>query len=129
MKTCLIVDDSPFDRRLLMHCVESFGVASEQAATPKDALRMCAEKLPDCMLLDWEMPEMSGIDVLRKVRTMPHGDKVIIIICTSNDTFMHSKSAFAEGADNFIAKPVTVEGLEKKFKESGVLPDLYQANG
>lgn len=129
MKTCLIVDDSPFDRMLLTHCVESFGLASEQAATPQEALLKCAKKMPDCVLLDWEMPEMSGIDVLRKIRLMPYGNDVVIILCTSNDTHQHASSAFAEGANNFIGKPVTVEGLEKKFRECGILPDLYKANG
>lgn len=129
MKTCLIVDDSPFDRMLLRHCVESFGIESEQVATPQEAIKSCVKKLPDCILLDWEMPQMSGIEVLRKIRTIPNGAQVIIILCTSNDTQQHANSAFAEGANNFIAKPVTVEALEKTFQESGVLPSLNKANG
>ena len=124
MKTCLIVDDSPFDRRLLRHCVESFDVACLQAASAQEAFGICAEKLPDCILLDWEMPEMNGIEVLRKIRLMPYGSNVIVILCTANEGREHRDKAYAEGANSFIVKPVTVDELEKKFQESGILPTL-----
>src|SRR5271166_5465807 len=75
MKNCLIVDDSRVIRKVARQIFEALQFACEEAENGQLALDACRKKLPDFILLDWNMPVMDGLQFLQALRKMPGGDK------------------------------------------------------
>src|SRR3546814_307991 len=65
MKTCLVVDDSKVIRKVARHILETLDFEVTEAGDGREALDACLESTPDVILLDWNMPVMSGMDFLR----------------------------------------------------------------
>ena len=65
MKSCLIVDDSKVIRKVARHILETLEFEVEEAGDGQEALSRCESKMPDVVLLDWNMPVMSGMEFLR----------------------------------------------------------------
>jgi two-component system chemotaxis response regulator CheY len=121
MKSCLIVDDSKITRMVAKQLLYALGFVSEEAADGQEALAFCQQQMPDAILLDWNMPNMNGIDFLRALRRLPGGDKPKIVFCTSEDDDEHIQSAVAAGANEFITKPFDKEIFRTKFAQVGIL--------
>ena len=68
MKTCLIVDDSKVIRKVARHILETLEFQVEEAGDGREALDRCEAKMPDVVLLDWNMPVMSGMEFLKLLR-------------------------------------------------------------
>src|SRR3569832_1378499 len=68
MKSCLIVDDSKVIRKVARHILETLEFEVEEAGDGQEALSRCESKMPDVVLLDWNMPVMSGMEFLRLLR-------------------------------------------------------------
>ena len=68
MKSCLIVDDSKVIRMVARKMLEDLNFEIEEAENGQKALDACLRKMPDAILLDWNMPVMSGIDFLKELR-------------------------------------------------------------
>ncbi len=73
MKSCLIVDDSRVVRKVARRILEELEFAIEEAADGQLAMAVCQRRMPDAILLDWNMPVMNGIDFLRALRQMQGG--------------------------------------------------------
>ena len=86
-----------------------------------EALAKCANDNPDVILLDWNMPVMSGMEFLRAYRasTMQAGAKVIF--CTTENGIGHIQAAIEAGADEYVMKPFDRETLETKLQIVGCL--------
>ena len=121
MKTCLVVDDTPFDRKIVELCATKMGLEVTSASSGKEALEICEKALPDCVLLDWEMQEMNGIELLKKLRALEGGGRLPIIICTSHQHASFVGHAYIQGASSYIPKPVTPDRLEEKLRELKVI--------
>ena len=72
MKSCLIVDDSKVIRKVARHILETLEFEVEEAGDGQEALTRCEAKMPDVVLLDWNMPVMSGMEFLRLLRQRGH---------------------------------------------------------
>jgi two-component system, chemotaxis family, chemotaxis protein CheY len=121
MKRILVVDDSAVVRRIARRMLEGLGFAVEEAVDGAVALKACAGAMPDVVLLDWNMPEMNGIEFLRKLRKEPAGGSPIVIFCTSEDSFDNITEALEAGANEYIIKPFDAPLLESKLVQAGVL--------
>ena len=73
MKSCLIVDDSKVIRMVAKKILQDLEFETVEAADGQQALDACKETMPDGVLLDWNMPVMSGIEYLRALRALPGG--------------------------------------------------------
>ena len=73
MKTCLVVDDSKVVRMVARKILEELGFAVSEAEDGQVALDMSMQSMPDVVLLDWNMPVMSGIEYLRALRVTDEG--------------------------------------------------------
>ena len=74
MKTCLIVDDSSVIRKVARRILEGLEFDIREAEDGEQALVACRERLPEAILLDWNMPKMDGYEFLRSLRKLPGGD-------------------------------------------------------
>ena len=120
MKSCLIVDDSKVIRKVARHILEMLQFEVSEAADGDEALEACASARPDVILLDWNMPVMSGMDFLRAYRASSQaGAKVIF--CTTENGIGHIQAAIDAGADEYVMKPFDRETLENKLQIVGCL--------
>ena len=121
MKTCLVVDDSRVVRKVSRHILETLGFAVEEAENGQQGLQQCDEAMPDVVLLDWNMPVMSGIEFLRALRAADGGDKPVVVFCTTENDIEHIQEAIAAGANEYIMKPFDSEIIQAKFSQAGLL--------
>ena len=121
MKSCLIVDDSKVIRKVARHILETMEFKVSEAADGKEALDHCSEMAPDVILLDWNMPTMSGMDFLRAYRSSMPADPAKVIFCTTENGFAHIQAAIDAGADEYVMKPFDRETLEAKLQIVGCI--------
>lgn len=107
----LIVDDSPLLRDRLKGLLKNFDSVSvvTEAENGAEALKLVRETNPDVAILDIRMPEMNGIEVLRKIRE--GGSRLKIIILTNYPYKQYRERCLAEGADYFFDKNQDIAGL------------------
>ena len=121
MPTCLIVDDSKVIRKVARHILESLDYAVEEAADGCEALAQVRRAVPDVILLDWNMPVMSGMDFLRALREARIEPRPRIVFCTTENGMAHIRAAIDAGADEYIMKPFDRETLESKLQLVGMI--------
>jgi two-component system chemotaxis response regulator CheY len=118
MRTCLIVDDSSVVRSIARRFIEPLGFTVNEAGNGQLAVAAC-ETMPDVVLLDWNMPVMTGIEFLRHLRTMDGGDKPVVIMCTTEKDISFIQQAITAGANEYIVKPFDQGTLTAKFGQVG----------
>ena len=121
MKSCLIVDDSKVIRMVARKILQELEFETEEAADGQLALDACKGKLPDVVLLDWNMPVMSGIEFLRELRKLPGGGTPVVVFCTTENDIEHIQEAIEAGANEYIMKPFDSEIIQAKFSQVGLL--------
>ena len=121
MKSCLIVDDSKVIRKVARHILETLQFNVTEAVDGGEALAMCANDNPDVILLDWNMPVMSGMEFLRVYRASMVEDGAKVIFCTTENGIAHIQAAIDAGADEYVMKPFDRETLENKLQIVGCL--------
>ena len=120
-KSCLVVDDSKVIRKVARHILESMAFSVEEAADGQEALTFCRGNRPDVILLDWNMPVMSGIEFLEKLRQMSNGGHPKVVFCTTENDMAHIQRAMQAGANEYIMKPFDSEIIESKFQQVGLI--------
>ncbi len=120
MRRCLIVDDSRVVRLVARRFIEALGFAVEEAGDGQLAVTACEQQLPDVVLLDWNMPVMTGIEFLRHLRARDGGGKPIVIMCTTERDVSHIHEAIAAGANEYLVKPFDQDTLTAKFSKVGL---------
>ena len=121
MKSCLVVDDSSVIRKVARRILEGMEFQITEAEDGEQALGVCQQRLPDAILLDWNMPKMDGYEFLRVLRRMPDGDRPKVVFCTTENDVAHIARALHAGANEYIMKPFDKEIVEAKFQEVGLL--------
>ena len=121
MKTCLVVDDSRTIRKVARQMLESSGLGVTEARNGAHALQICRQRMPDSILLDWNMPVMNGMAFLQALRHTEEGAAPIVIFCTTESDLEHVTDALLEGANDYIVKPFDLDVLLAKFGQVGLL--------
>ena len=109
----LIVEDDPQIRNFISYVLSAEGFASDNAATAQSAMTLLAANVYDLMLLDLGLPDMDGVDVIRKIRTWSNLP-IIVISARSEDT--DKIDALDAGADDYLTKPFSVEELLARLR-------------
>jgi DNA-binding NtrC family response regulator len=123
----LIVDDDGDIVNSLQSRFEWLGYQCQSASNGKDALRMIRENDPDIMLLDLEMPELGGIDVMKQLArdtTMDSSCRPAVVIMTAFGTVSRAVEAMKLGAQEFLTKPFDADHLSvvlRKIRERQAL--------
>ncbi|MGR8953362.1 MAG: sigma 54-interacting transcriptional regulator [Gammaproteobacteria bacterium] len=107
----LIVDDDPDFLRLMSALLRQKGFRISTTTDPKAVLGIVKDKHPELLLIDVEMPEMSGYQLCRLLREDAHTRELPIIFLTAHDTQDYRNAAFQAGGDDFINKPIVSEEL------------------
>ena len=118
----LVIDDDPIACEHAKLVLEKAGIASETALSGKEALNMIklryARREPyNLIIVDWQMPEMDGIEATRNIRSII-GEETAIIILTAYNWDDIMEEAIAAGVDSFIAKPLFSINLLEEFKNA-----------
>ncbi len=106
-------------RSVSRRVVESLGFAVTEAENGREALARCERAMPDLILLDWNMPVMSGIDFIAALRGQPGGDTPKVVFCTTEHEPATVGRGIAAGADGFVTKPFDDRTLQAKLQRIG----------
>ena len=126
----LVVDDSRVMRSMVMKEVSASGLAEfefTEAEDGADALKKFHPNKIDIAFVDWNMPNMSGIEFVRRVRAMGKTEHIPLVMVTSEKTMGKIEEALDEaGANAFVSKPFTSEMLDRKL--SPLVKDIEERN-
>ena len=117
----LVVEDSSTIRMILCQYLKKMNIEVVEAADGREGLQRLKEMAPpDLVLVDWNMPVMSGVDFIQAVRRLQVYDKLPLIMITTNSEFEHLGDAIEAGANEYIQKPCTLEMLRQKLDVLGI---------
>ena len=117
----LIVDDSRFVRDRLRSLLEEMGVECEQAADGRAGLELLHTSPEfDLALVDWNMPVMNGLEMVRQLRADGYGELKVMVVTTEaeNDYIVRALEA---GADEYLMKPFDDVALSEKLEMLGLV--------
>lgn len=121
MKTCLVVDDSRVIRKVACRILQDLAFETAEAANGAEALSACRTRMPDVILLDGQMPHMSGVDFLKSLRSQTKGNHPVVLYCTTENDLGHISEAIGAGADEYILKPFDKGLIEAKLADVGLV--------
>jgi DNA-binding response OmpR family regulator len=113
----LIVEDEPDMNNLLADVLRAYGFEPVQACDAEQALAAIASQPPDAILLDLMLPGMSGLELCRRLKTSRATRGIPVLILTALDRPVDRRHGFETGADDFLTKPFTPEGLAARLRE------------
>lgn len=121
-RRALVVDDSRMVRRASRSILEEFGYTVAEAEDGAEALaRIEASGMPNLIMLDWNMPNMSGIETLRALRAK-YGDAVgKVMFCTTNTDAIDIHKGIDAGAAEWIVKPFDKPSMQAKLEKIGAI--------
>ncbi|MCB9977156.1 MAG: response regulator [Rhodospirillales bacterium] len=113
----LIVDDHMLMRNMVENYCKAMGLINlEQCSGGEQVLKAVAAKSFDLILMDWGMPDMSGLEVLKALRANSKNDKTAIVMVTAESEDSRLIEALEAGATSYLVKPFSQEDFEKKIK-------------
>jgi two-component system, chemotaxis family, chemotaxis protein CheY len=121
VRSCLVVDDSRVVRKVARRILEGLGFKVVEAEDGRAALESCRAVMPGCVLLDWNMPVMNGLEFLQALRREFGAEGPPVVFCTTENDINHIELAITNGAQEFIMKPFDEEILAGKFTQVGLL--------
>ena len=119
MKTILVVDDSRIMRNIVKNIFAELKIPCQylEAGDGRKALQLMETNKVNLIFLDWNMPEMDGIEFLKRVRAMPGCEELPIIMVTSEAARYNVVEALQSGATDYIIKPVNDRIFKEKISE------------
>jgi two-component system chemotaxis response regulator CheY len=124
MPKAMIVDDSRAIRMILARIMGSVGYEVCQAGNGKEALGLLEREHPavSLALVDWNMPEVDGLDFVKTLRADPRFSSVLLMMVTTETEVEQMMAALAAGANEYVMKPFTEEVISEKLRLLGVIP-------
>lgn len=120
-RRALIVDDSRVVRKVSRPILESCGYQVSEAENGEEALARCRADMPDLVLLDWDMPVMTGIEFITKLRGLESAHRPLAVFCTSRSDTSDIVKGIEAGADEYITKPFNDASLKEKLQRIGAI--------
>ena len=116
MALIYIVEDDQNIREIESFALKNSGYSVADFECAKDFYRQIAEKVPDCILLDVMLPDEDGLEIVRRLRSMPDTKKVPVMMVTAKTTEIDKVKGLDIGADDYITKPFGVMELISRVK-------------
>ena len=114
MSVVLIVEDNEKNMKLARDVLQAKGYTTLEAVTGEEGVRLAKEKKPDLVLMDIQLPGISGIEALRQLRADPLTAKVPVVALTASVTPTDRSQITQAGFDAFLGKPINL----KEFLET-----------
>jgi len=108
MSTILIVEDNEKNLKLVRDVLQVKGYQTLEAGTAEDGIRLAAERRPDLVLMDIQLPGMNGIDALKALRAEPSTAAIPVIALTASVMQQDRQEIMRAGFDAFIEKPINL---------------------
>jgi two-component system, chemotaxis family, chemotaxis protein CheY len=113
----LIIDDSRAMRTIIGQILKSIGFEVLEAGNGREGLdRLNAGLLPRLALVDWNMPEMNGLEFVKAVRRRPEFNEMRIMMVTTETEMTRMADALAHGVDEYVMKPFTKDAILQKLE-------------
>ena len=112
----LIIEDEQAQAQILQYNLEAEGYRVKHAPTGDEGLLLMREYSPDLILLDWMLPDMSGIEVCRQIKTNPDTKTIPVIMLTARGTEDDKVRGLGVGADDYVVKPHSIKELIARIK-------------
>lgn len=112
----LVVEDEAALAAMLRYNLERQGFRVDEASDGQEALLRIAEARPDLVLLDWMLPQMSGIEVCRQLRRRPDTRTLPVIMVTARAEEADAVRGLDTGADDYVAKPFRMDALLARMR-------------
>jgi two-component system chemotaxis response regulator CheY len=124
MAKALVVDDSRAVRMILAKTLKELGFEVREAANGREALEVIeAEKTAVTLVLaDWNMPEINGLELLKRLRQQPELSSLVVVMVTTETELDQMAVALEAGANEYVMKPFTKEILVEKLQLVGIRP-------
>ena len=117
----LVIDDSRAMRMILCRMLRELGFDVAEAANGREGLQQLDAGLdPALVLVDWNMPEMTGIEFVEAVRKPPYTSEAKIVMVTTETEVPQMVRALEAGADEYVMKPFTKESIFEKLQLLGL---------
>ncbi len=118
----LVVDDEPMNLMVAEGIFSDYGMRVTTARSGLESIELCQKKHYDLIFMDHMMPEMDGVEAMKRLRADAHqrGEELIVLALTANAVSSAREMFLAEGFDGFIPKPIEIADLERVLKR--VLP-------
>jgi two-component system, chemotaxis family, chemotaxis protein CheY len=122
MSKAMVVDDSKAIRTILSRTLVKAGYEVFQAANGREALSLLPQAgNVSLILVDWNMPQMNGLEFVKEVRSDPRYASVLLMMVTTETEIDQMVLALEAGANEYVMKPFTKEIIEDKLRLLGVL--------
>lgn len=112
----LIVEDEPAQREVLSYNFEAEGFRVSRAEHGEEALLLVSEESPDLIVLDWMMPNVSGIEVCRQLKMRAETRKIPIIMLSARSEEVDKVRGLETGADDYVIKPYSIVELMARVR-------------
>jgi two-component system phosphate regulon response regulator PhoB len=112
----LVVEDEPALATLLRYNLEKEGFSVAEAHDGEEALLQLSERTPDAVLLDWMLPQVSGLEICRRIRRTPQWRTLPVIMLTAKGEEADRVRGLEGGADDYVVKPFGVSELVARLK-------------
>jgi two-component system, cell cycle response regulator DivK len=117
MKTALVIEDNPDNMVLITRFLEKFGYRTLQAATGLEGFEKALQKRPDFIILDIQLPDIEGTEVLRRIRSSEIGSSIPVIAMTSYAMSGDREKLLSAGCDGYIEKPIDPERVISQIRQ------------
>lgn len=121
MKQCLIIDDSSSIRKVASRILTDFGYETREAGDSEEAMKLCADSMPDFIIVDWQIPDADSNKIMNEIRKLPGGNRPTIIFCTLENDPMQMAAAMRHGANGQLMKPFDREALTRSMSSVGLI--------
>ncbi|MEP2890961.1 phosphate regulon transcriptional regulator PhoB [Tateyamaria sp.] len=112
----LVVEDEPAQREVLAYNLEAEGFIVSRAENGEEALLLVDEDAPDIIVLDWMMPNLSGIEVCRRLKFRPETRSIPVIMLSARSEEVDKVRGLETGADDYVVKPYSVIELMARVR-------------
>ena len=112
----LLVEDESAQREVLSYNLEAEGFAVVSAVSGDEALLLVQEEAPDLIVLDWMLPNVSGIEVCRQIKARPETRSIPIVMLSARSEELDRVRGLETGADDYVVKPYSVAELMARLR-------------
>src|SRR5690606_4817673 len=111
-----LVEDESAQREVLRYNLEAEGFRVIEAPSGDEALTLLQEETPDLVLLDWMLPNVSGIEICRQIKARPETRGIPVIMLSARSEELDRVRGLETGADDYIVKPYSVAELLARLR-------------